>query len=240
MTDITLYAFPAGPGFFNFSPYCGKADILLKMAKLPFTTEMPEDYKVFSKGKLPVIKDGGDIIQDSEFIRYHLVEKYGASLDEGLSDEAKAIGHAACRMLDDRTILALVWARWIEEAGWAQIRPIFFAKQSDEETEDARRQIKEGIESAGFGRHSTEEMKVLISEDLRAVADLLGEQEFFLSNKATYLDATLFSFIANLYGAPIKTWLQDEVAKYQNLVDYFGRGMKLWYPDAATAMQAAE
>jgi len=240
MTDITLYAFPAGPGFFNFSPYCGKVDILLKMAELPFITEMPEDYKTFSKGKLPVIKDGDDIIQDSEFIRYHLAEKYGASLDGGLSDDAKAIGHAVCRMLDDRTFLALIWARWVEEAGWAQIRPMFFAEQSNEEAEGARLQVKEGIKGAGFGRHSTEEMKTLVREDLKAIAGLLGEQEFFLSNKATYLDATIFSFIANLYGAPIKIWIQDEVAKHQNLMDYFDRGMTLWYPDAATARPAAE
>jgi glutathione S-transferase len=239
MTDITLYAFPTGPGFFNFSPYCGKVDIMLKMAGLIFTTEMPEDYKVFSKGKLPVLKDGDDIIQDSEFIRYHLAEKYSQTFDDGLTSEAKAIGHAVCRMLDDRTILAMVWTRWIEDAGWAQTRAMFFEDQSDEIAEGQRALVKEGIEGAGFGKHSQEEMKTLIHEDLRAISDLLGEQEFFLSNKASYLDATVFSFIANLYGAPIQTWIQGEVAAFPNLVAYFNRGMALWYPEAA-AMQAAE
>lgn len=240
MTDITLYAFPTGPGLFNFSPYCGKVDILLKLAGLPFTTEMPEDYKSFSKGKLPVIKDGDDIIQDSEFIRHHLAEKYDAPLDTGLTAEAKAIGHAICRMLDERTIHSIVWTRWAEDAGWAQIRPIFFEDQPDEEANMMREQVTEAIRGAGFGRHSTEEMKTLIREDLKAISDLLGEQEFFLSNQATYLDASIFSYIANLFGTPFEGWTKELVAEHQNLVAYFERGMALWYPDAGATMQAAE
>jgi len=240
MTDITLYAFPTGSGLFNFSPYCGKVDILLKMANLPFTTEMPIDYKTFSKAKLPVLKDGDTIVQDSEFIRYYLAEKYDYSFDAGISAEAKATGHAVCRMLDDRTALAMVWARWVEDAGWAQIRPMFFIGQPDDVAEGARAQVKLGIEGAGFGRHSHEEMKTLVREDLKAISILLGEQEFFLSNTPTYLDATIFSFIANLYGTPVKTWLEVEVAAHQNLVDYFHRGMALWYAEAEADIQAAE
>lgn len=230
--DITLYAFPTGPGFFNASPYCTKAEILLGMAGLEFSTEMPEDYKAFSKGKLPVLKDGEQIIEDSEFIRLHIANKYGKELDGQLTHADKATGHAICRMLDERTVYGLVWTRWAEEDGWAQTKPLFFADAPDEVAEMMREQCIEGTKGVGFGNFTTEEMKTLIASDLKAVSDLLGDREFFLSDEPTYLDATIFGHLANLYGHPIKGWPVDLVAEHQNLVDYFNRGMAHWYPNA--------
>lgn len=239
MTDRILYAFPTAPGFFNGSPYCTKAEILLQMAKLDFTVEMPEDYKVFSKGKLPVLKDGDRIIEDSEFIRFYLADTYGAALDDGLTDEAKATGHAVARMLDDRTILGLVWSRWVEEAGWSQTKQIFFEGDPEGEGEILRATIKGGIEGAGFGRHTDTEKQQLIKADIDAIAELLGEREWFLSNKPTYLDATVWSFIANFYASPIRTWIAPLVGAHDNLVSYFERGMKAWYPDGVAILQQA-
>lgn len=232
MADITLYAFPTGPGFFNFSPYCCKVEVLLKLADLPYQVAMPEDYKSFSKGKLPVLQDGIHNVQDSEFIRYHLAAEHGCTLDQGLSETDKAIGHAVCRMLDERTINAILWTRWVEDAGWNQIRSIFFAGQPDESAEYVRTLMTEGIRGSGFGRHSTEEMKTLVAEDLKALATLLGDRSFFLSDQPTYLDATIFGFVANLYGTPFDVWTKDLVSDHPNLMDYFGRGMKRWFPKA--------
>lgn len=231
--DITLYAFPTAPGFFNASPYCTKVEILLAMAGLEFSLEMPEDYKAFSKGKLPVLKDDGQVVEDSEIIRLHIAEKYGKELDGKLTDADKATGHAICRMLDERTIYGLVWTRWAEEDGWAQTKPLFFADAPDEVAEMMREQCIEGTKGVGFGNFTLEEKKTLIAADLKAVSDLLGDREFFLSDEATYLDATIFGHLANLYGHPIKIWTAELVAKHPNLVDYFNRGMARWYPNAA-------
>lgn len=239
MTDRVLYVFPTAPGFFNGSPYCGKAEVLLKLAGLGFTTETPQDYKAFSKGKLPVLKDGESIIEDSEFIRYHLAENYKASLDGGLSAEAKATGHMVARTLDDRTILGLLWSRWVEDEGWAQTKSIFFEGDPEGEGEIIRGNIKEGLTGAGFGRHKTDEMRRLIQEDIDAVAELLGEREWFLSNRPTYLDATVWNFIANFYASPIRTWLSPMVGAHENLVSYFERGMKRWYPDGIAMLPQA-
>jgi len=242
MTSITLYAYPTMPGFFNGSPFCGKADILLKEAGLDFTTVMPENPKGFSKGKLPVLKDGDEIIEDSEFIRLHLIEKYGATLDRGLSVEAKAVGHAVCRMLDERTVYGLAWSRWVEDEGWVQAKEIFLGGDADGIGEPMRREIREGYTFAGFGRHSAEEQRQFIQSDIDCVATLLGAQEWFLANQPTYLDASVFSYVANFYASPIKTWLIPMAAKHDNLVAYFERGMERWYPEGLEMLkrQAAE
>ena len=241
-TSLTLYTFSNDDGMFNASPYCGKADILLKMAELPFSTENPEDYKVFSKGKLPVLKDGDDIIQDSEIIRLHLASKYGKALDGVLSAKQKAVGHAVCRMLDERTISGIVWSRWAEDSGWAQTRTIFFEGAPDEVAGTIRRQVTAGIIGGGFGRHSQAEMQAFIREDLKTLSVLLAKTDYYFGHTPTYIDATVFSFIANLFAAPIKTWTADLVAEFPNLIAYFERGMARWYPEGAKvmALQAAE
>lgn len=233
--EMTLYAFPTGPGFFNFSPFCTKAEILLALAGLNFTVEMPEDYKAFSKGRLPVLNDGGQIIEDSEIIRLHIAKKYGKGLDGSLTTADKATGHAVCRMLDERTIYGLVWTRWAEEAGWSQTKPIFFEDTPDDIAEGMRSSVIEATESVGFGKFTLDEMQTFIRGDLKTVSDLLGDREFFLSDEATYLDATIFGHIANLYGTPIRSWTNELVAEHQNLVAYFNRGMARWYPNAAQA-----
>ncbi len=235
MPNVILYAFPTGPGFFNFSPYCCKAEVLLKMSGISYETIMPEDYKSFSKGKLPVLEDGSSLIQDSEFIRCHLAEKYGHTLDAGLDDTKKAIGHAICRMLDERTINAILWSRWAEDTGWMQIRPVFFAEQSEEAAEHLRSLMTEGIKKSGFSRHSTDEMKTLITEDLQAISTLLSQKPFFLSDHPTYLDATIFGFIANLYGIPFDLWTKKLVSNHKNLTDYYERCMTLWFPQDQNA-----
>ena len=160
------------------SPYCTKAEVLLKLAGLPYQLEVPEDHKVFSKGKLPVLKDGNQIIEDSEFIRRHIETSYGKSLDKGLSAESKAIGHALIRTLEERTIFGLVTGRWVEDAGWNMIEPLFFGELPPEERAvvgpTVREQVSESVKANGFGNHSAEEQRYLLTSDIEAAAALLG------------------------------------------------------------------
>lgn len=240
MSALTLYAFPTAPGFFNMSPYCTKAEILLKLAGLEFGIEMPEDYKALPKGKLPVLKDGEDLIADSEFIRLHIAQKYGKTLDTGLSAAQKAMGHAVCRMLDHRTNTAMVWARWIDDAGWAKTRAMFFRDAPEGLAEMNRERVRENLSRNEYAQHSDDERRTLIRADIAAVDEMIDDKAFVGGDNPTYLDAAIFGCLVNYYAAPIRTWMADEVARHTNLVAYVERGIALWYPAAAQAMQAAE
>lgn len=242
-SELTLYAFETPEGCFNMSPYCTKAEVLLKMADLPYQLEIPEDYKVFPKGKLPVLKDGDEVIEDSEFIRLHIANKYGKSLDANLTQEAIASGHALLRMLDERTIFGLVTGRWIEDSGWSVIEPLFFGELPPEERKavgnDLRAQVSEGVKAHGFGRHTRPEQEVLLKTDINSVAVLLGDRKWLFSDEPTYLDAALFGFLANFYAAPPATKMTELVGAHSNLVAYVERGINIWYPAAARMLNAA-
>jgi len=66
---ITLYSFGPGFGLPDPSPFVTKAEVLLKMAELPYRTDTT-GFKKAPKGKLPYIDDEGKMIADSTFIRW--------------------------------------------------------------------------------------------------------------------------------------------------------------------------
>ncbi len=72
---ITLYSFGPGFGLPDPSPFVTKAEVLLKMAGLPYRVDTGGFNKA-PKGKLPYIEDNGEMIADSTFIRWHLEKKY--------------------------------------------------------------------------------------------------------------------------------------------------------------------
>ena len=224
------------------SPFCVKADILMKLAGLQFKTELPEDYKVFSKGKLPVLKDDDGIIEDSEFIRSHIANQYGQTLDGILTEQDKATGHALTRMLEERTIMGLIQGRWVDDAGWQVLEPLFFgelpATERSAMADTVRKQVSESLQSNGFGKHSRSEQRTLLSADIAALAIMLADKPWFFSDEPTYIDAAIFGMLVNFYAAPVPTPMTALVAEHSNLVTYVQRGLALWYPDAVKMMAA--
>jgi glutathione S-transferase len=95
---ITLYSFGPGFGLPDPSPFVTKAEVLLKMAELPYRSDTT-GFKKAPKGKLPYIDDGGEIISDSTFIRWHLERKYNIDFDRGLLAEQRSIAWAFEKMM---------------------------------------------------------------------------------------------------------------------------------------------
>ena len=112
---ITLYAF--GPHFSlpDPSPFVMKAEILLKMAGLPYKIDL-NGFRKAPKGKLPYINDDGDRIADSTFIRSHIERKYKFDFDRGLSAEQRAVAWAFEKMAEDNLYWTVVDARWMDDA----------------------------------------------------------------------------------------------------------------------------
>ena len=68
---IILYTFGPYFGLPDPNPFVRKAEVLLKMADLPYETDTTAFNKA-PKGKLPYINDDGEITADSTFIRLRI------------------------------------------------------------------------------------------------------------------------------------------------------------------------
>jgi glutathione S-transferase len=86
---ITLFTFGPYFGLPDGSPFVIKAMLLLKFAGLAYIEDRG-GYGKAPKGKLPYINDGGVIVADSTFIRFHIEKKYGFDFDAGLDAAQKA------------------------------------------------------------------------------------------------------------------------------------------------------
>lgn len=231
---ITLYTFGPAFGLPDPSPFVTKAEMLLKLAGLPYRTDAAGFSKA-PKGKLPYIEDDGARIADSTFIRFHIEKKYRFDFDRGLNAEQRGTAWAFEKMAEDHLYWIGVHARWIDDNNFqkgpakffdrvpALVRPLAIAF--------IRRKLRNTLHGQGIGRHSPEEITALGMRDVQAIADHLGDKPYFMGDAATGADATMFGFAAAtlcpVFESPVRTVAEG----YQNLRRYVGRITRQYYPE---------
>lgn len=230
---ITLYSFGPYFGLPDASPFVLKAMTLLKLAGLSYV----EDHSGFSrapKGKLPYIDDDGAIVADSTFIRFHIEKKYGFDFDAKLSPEQRAQGWAIEKMLEEHLYWVIVHARWIDDSNFKRGPARFFdsvpAPLRPFVKPFVRRKVAGSLQAQGIGRHSKEEIAVLGTRDVEALAVLLGDKSFLFGDEPCGADATAFAFVAELLVAEIDSPTRSAALGKANLVAYRDRLLKTYFP----------
>lgn len=233
---ITLYTF--GPAF-NLpdpSPFVTKAEMLLKLADVPYETDT-DGFNKAPKGKLPYIRDGEELIGDSSFIRRHLEKKHGAVFDVGLNDAQKATAYAFEKLCEDNLYWTVVYERWVNDDNFnlgprrffdtmpAPVRVIL--------TPLIRKKVVRDVKGQGMSRHSEDEIAAIAVEGLTALSDYLGEKPYFMGDTVTGADATVFSFVAGALSPHFRSRTLEVGGTYPNLVAYCDRLMEEFFPTYA-------
>jgi glutathione S-transferase len=233
---IKLYQFDPAFGLPNASPFCMKLETYLRMAKLPLEIA-PASLRAFSsapKGKMPYIDDEGKVIADTTFIIDYLKTRYGDPLDGWLSADQRATALAFQRLIEENLYWAVVYTRWVEPAGWEQTRLAFFGKLAVPLKwilpPLARRALIKEMRGHGMGRHSTEEIFDIGRRDITALADFLGNRNYFMGSKPCSVDATVYAFLANLIWPPVESPLKQHAKQYPQLQAYCYRMREEYYP----------
>ena len=233
---ITLIRYRPAFNLPDPSPFGLKAEMLLKLAGLPYDVEIGDGRKG-PKGKLPAIRDDGAVIGDSEIIRLHLERKYKLDLDQGLDAAARATAHAFARMLEERTYWVIVYSRWIEH--WPVVRQTFFGGLPPVLRSVipivAHRRVRRYLHDHGIGRHSRDEIYAMGAGDIRAVATQLADTPYFMGGIPSSADATVYAFVASILDAPFASPLQEEALRHANLVAYNARLRERFYGTPAAA-----
>jgi glutathione S-transferase len=223
---ITLHTLPGGHGVESYSPFCMKAEVYLKLAKLPYKTRIGNVRKA-PKGKLPfIVDDDGTVVADSSAIVAHFEKKHGDPLDKGLSLEEKARAHVLKRTLEESLYFVAVWARWAEDEGFAVVRESLKGIPAAIRwfLVPAIRKNVVGITRAqGIGRHSRDEIYAFGKADIDAVATLLGERPFLLGDRLSSVDVSAYAFFANMLRVPGGDPLRAAVKATPNLEAYVDR-----------------
>lgn len=231
---ITLYNFGSFHGLADPSPFCLKVHLYLTATGLEFETNSGTQHlRNAPKGKLPYIDDNGTIVPDSIFIIEYLKEKYGDPLDNELNAEQKAVARAFIKMMDENLYWCMVYSRWIDEKGWPIIKKNFFGAMPFPLKmvipNIARRGVRKALFMHGLGRHSQNEIMDIAKKDLTALSDYLGNKDYFLINKPTTLDVSVYAYLAQLIVPPIESELNELAKSFDNLVTFVERIHKQFY-----------
>lgn len=233
--SLKLYQFPRTGRLPNDSPFCLKAETYLRLAGLPYETVVAPPFKS-PTGKLPMLLDGAQKVPDSSAIVAHLETVLGPkALDASLSAAQRAQSHLLQRLVEEHLYWAMLWMRWLDEAGWPATRQAFFGSipPGPRHLVGAlvRRKLRRDVRGHGLGLHRREEIIRRATEDLAALSALLGEQPFFLGAEPHAVDASVYGFLGNMLGSELCTPLTEIAASYSNLVAYNARMQARCFPE---------
>jgi|1186.fasta_scaffold18644_3 glutathione S-transferase len=240
---ITLYTFGPAFGLPDPSPFVTKAEMLLKLASLPYRTEASmAAFRKAPKGKLPYIDDNGTIVADSTFIRWHIEKKYGFDFDAGYDVRERATAWAVEKMLEDHLYWAAVFERWMIDENFNRGPRRFFDKAPTPLRPliigIARWKVRRNLQGQGFGRHSPEEITALGIRSLHAIADILGDRPYLLGDKPCGADATVFAFMSGVLCPVFESPLRRAAEERTNLIAYRDRLRGQYYGDASAKIAA--
>lgn len=221
---ITLYQFDRAFGIPNASPFCLKAETWLRMTGLEHQVEVMADSRKAPKQKLPMIDDNGTRVVDSGFIVEHLKQAHGVDPDAHMSAAERAHALALIRLMEEHLYWCTVYERWIDPTNWPKLKSTYFddmpfpLKQIVPGV--ALRMVRKQMHGHGMGRHTAAEVAELAAADLQAMADSLGEGEWFGGAEPATVDAVAYSFLTVLVIPPLPGPVQEAAKSHANLAAY--------------------
>lgn len=239
---VYLVQFPVSPKVRSISPFSVKLETWLRMTGIPY--ENIYSGKMSKKGQVPFIEMNGKQIPDSnlaiEFLKTYFKDANPKVLqiDSGLTPEQSGIAHTTKMMMENHTCLAGFYYRYVLNM------PEFFLKMI-EPSKDAfppigikffryvtPKIVKLRLYLHGLGRHSPQEIAEFSFQDLDAISKILGTKKFYLGDKPSTIDCTLFGHLIQFLYIPMDFPQKAHMTEHcQNIVDYVERMREEFWPD---------
>lgn len=228
---VILHQLGRGPYAPSLTPFAVKLETYLRMAKIPY--QNIHDGKRSSKGKWPWMEYNGESIADTAFCIAHLNKVRGIDLHARLTPEQRATALAFQRLLEENLYWALALERWVYQFDvefmkkaippvpfWGLILRLF------------TRSVRKAGWGQGMARHSQEEVLEIARQDLKAIADFMGQKKFLMGDEPCETDCVLFGMLSQIYWqAPGKPTNKVLTEQFPSLVAYTERMKTTFWPD---------
>lgn len=224
---ITLIQFPRPEGRPSYSPFCLKLETYLKVAKVPYENQFTVSMKGSKKKKMPMILDGGELIEDSGLIIDHLKRKHGVDLDRHLSAEQKAIAKAFQWLCEKTLVDIVVSFRWTDPQNWPKFRELVFQGApwiiKATVANGMAKSVEKTLHKHGMGRFTEAEKLVILHQNLTAISDFLGAKAYFFGDQISTIDCILYATLVQITPRDVVAQFEGVLAKYPNLGPYLER-----------------
>ncbi|XP_033732092.1 failed axon connections homolog [Pecten maximus] len=225
---IVINQIGRGPYVPSLTPFAIKLETYFRMEGIPYQVKHKLGRKSKKTGKVPFVEYNGEEIPDSEFILEFLSKEKNFDLNEGLTVEQIGIGRAFQKMAEENTYWCFMMDRGILDetnAVWKMFnlsRLFVFLGKYD---------LKRTLWDHGIGRYSSEQIRHIMSEDLKSLSYYLGSKKFLFGNKASKFDCAIFGILAEIRWASFGGFGPSVMKEYPNLFDYCERMKDTFWPD---------
>ena len=228
---VVLHQFERGTNMPNLSPFALKLETFLRMANIQYVVDTEEPQG--RRGKCPWITINGVELSDSELIIDYLTRHFKHPIPEKLTPAEHAVGRAVQVMLDEHTIMAVAYKRYVLDnmSYIVNLIPKAYRLQVRLMKSHFVSVIKKAFYIQGMGRFSEEEMLFFLRRELRALQDVIGDKPFLLADAPSTYDAAAFAELTQvIYGcAPeVERYVRDS---HGVLVQYHERMKAKYWPD---------
>ena len=236
---IVVVGMPPLWGLPSPSPFCTKLETWLRMAGLPYTTDVVAGPIPSRTGKIPFLRRAdGRLLPDSQLIITQLTAEHRVTLDDHLSSEQQVSAHLARRTLEEHLYYALAWERWVRPEAWPTLRDAYFAPAPGPLRPliggFVRRKVRGYLHGMGLGRLQPEEIVARAAEDLDALDALLGDREWVFGRPSS-ADALYYAFVAGILAFPVDGPIRELTRGHRRLVAHSTRVRARWWADAGPA-----
>lgn len=230
---VVLHMFPRPKNVTSLSPFPVKLETFLRMSNIKYVPDF--DFPMSSKGKSPWITINGVDVADSQLALEYLGRHFNINLNSHLSPEEVSISRAMRALLEDHLYFCCVVEKWVigrgqcvldqthvtgGKLGWF-LRSIILEKYAKILTTQAYMQ--------GIGRHSIEDVRSMMKQDVECLANFLGEKPYLMGAKPSEVDCIFFAFMVIAKYASITA--ENVLVNYPNLSQYVERMKAEFYPD---------
>ncbi|XP_021341376.1 failed axon connections homolog isoform X3 [Mizuhopecten yessoensis] len=225
---IVIHQMGRGPHVPSLTPFAIKLETYFRMEGIPYQTEHSLFRKSKKTKKIPFLMYNDEEVPDSEFILEFLSKEKNFDLHKGLTEEQIGIGRAFQRMTEENTYWCFVADRWVLDEtneGWDTFNVSRLIRYL------AKRIRRKKLYAQGTGRHTPEEIRHIMSEDLKALSYYLGSKKFLFGDKACKFDCAIFGILAEIRWASFGGFGTSVIKEYPNLCDYCERMKETFWPD---------
>ena len=224
----------------DVSPYVYKLETYMRMAGIPYETElMPVDQMLGSgpRNLIPFIDLDGERLGDSSLIIEHLQDMHDDPLgDRTLPDEQRMRAHLLQKMCENELFYIMIYSRWLGGADY-RLMATFVNRhvgsdEHEQRIEGSLQAVKDMLHSFRMGRYDEAFVEKSLRRNFDCLAFYLGGQDFFFGTEPHGVDAIAHALVASFVHFPVPNPLVLVAKEYASLVAFSDRIKQRYFPPA--------
>eukprot|EP00325_Prymnesiales_sp_UTEX-LB-985_P008658 CAMPEP_0174700424 /NCGR_PEP_ID=MMETSP1094-20130205/5373_1 /TAXON_ID=156173 /ORGANISM="Chrysochromulina brevifilum, Strain UTEX LB 985" /LENGTH=243 /DNA_ID=CAMNT_0015897899 /DNA_START=74 /DNA_END=805 /DNA_ORIENTATION=+ len=195
---ITIFAFTPGPSWPTPTggPFANKLVAWMRLTGIPYEIKFEDNASKGPKYKSPWIEVDGELMGDSELIIQMLSNKFNKTLEADLTPSQAGQAIALRRLVEEHLHQVADYELIIHDEGYKMFRTMIKSTTPPIIASLLLMYLKyhfrKQLYARGIMRHSAQDITRMAKDDIDALAGILGDRDWFISDTPTLADLAVY------------------------------------------------